>query len=404
MNRTAQRTPPPSAGLDAERRLRILVTQPTIGLHGGGDALAAWTLQALRDLGEVTLVAFEPPDCGVINRYYGTSLHPGDFRFERVPLPWWSRAIPTRSYLLRIGLVLRHCRRLDRRQPYDVLLSTNNEVDFGRRGVQYVHAPRAFAEAPREEWSWYHHLPGALRGYRAFIRLLSGASEARALENLTLVNSEFIAGEVRKAYGISSIVLYPPVPGDFPTVGWDDRADAIVCLGRLHPCKRLVEIIEIVDRLRTRGSHLRLTMIGSRDDVPAYEVRLREMAAARSEWLTLHVALPRAEMVQELSRHRYAIHAMVGEHFGIAVGEMVRAGCIPFVHDSGGPPAIVGGDRRLRFTSVEDAVAAIERVVARPDLQQELLAGLAERRELYSEQHFMAGMRQVVERFARSEL
>ncbi len=53
-------------------------------------------------------------------------------------------------------LTTRFARSLDERTPYDVLLSTQNEADFGRRGIAYVHYPWAYMPRPDNEVLWYH--------------------------------------------------------------------------------------------------------------------------------------------------------------------------------------------------------------------------------------------------------
>ena len=95
---------------------------------------------------------------------------------------------------------------------------------------------------------------------------------------------------------------------------------------------------------------MRLHIVGTDDD-RAYTAHIRRLAAADPAWITLHENLARADLAALLARQRYGIHAMEGEHFGIAVAEMVRAGCIVFVPRTGGPIEIVGADERLRFGS-----------------------------------------------------
>src|SRR6266568_4762702 len=52
---------------------------------------------------------------------------------------------------------------------------------------------------------------------------------------------------------------------------------------------------------------------------------------------------PNKEMYQEtLAKSRIYLHLMRGEHFGITIVESMSAGCVPVVHDSGGPREIVG--------------------------------------------------------------
>jgi len=67
-----------------------------------------------------------------------------------------------------------------------------------------------------------------------------------------------------------------------------------------------------------------------------------ESLAAERPWVGLLHDLDRTEMAREVASHRFGIHTMENEHFGIAPAEFQRAGCIPFVHRSGGPVEIVG--------------------------------------------------------------
>ena len=53
---------------------------------------------------------------------------------------------------------------------------------------------------------------------------------------------------------------------------------------------------------------------------------------------------------------------MKNEHFGIAVAEMMQAGCITFIHDSGGQTEIVNL-RELRYQTKEEAIEKIIQVL-----------------------------------------
>ena len=69
---------------------------------------------------------------------------------------------------------------------------------------------------------------------------------------------------------------------------------------------------------------------------PALLRRGFHCAALQEPWVAILLGLSREELLQLASRQRYGLHAMQDEHFGIAVGDMLRAGCLPFVHNSGG--------------------------------------------------------------------
>jgi glycosyltransferase involved in cell wall biosynthesis len=82
----------------------------------------------------------------------------------------------------------------------------------------------------------------------------------------------------------------------------------------------------------------------------------------------------------------------------MAVAEMVRAGCIPFVHNSGGPPEIVGNDSRLIYESEEDAAQKIMQVLGDPAAQEDIRPRLALRKDSYSVETFARAIRAEVER------
>jgi len=98
-----------------------------------------------------------------------------------------------------------------------------------------------------------------------------------------------------------------------------------------------------------------------------------------------------------LSRHRYLLHGMRQEHFGITIAQALRAGCLPFVRDDGGQVEIPGDEPLLRYRSIEDAVEKILRVMSERALQDDLAARLAARAERFSPDRFMAEIRAAVE-------
>ena len=67
--------------------MKILLIQPSISPPGGGNGVAAWMLQSLKDLHDVTVLTWEPVDLDRINDFYGTTLRQTDFRSRLMP-PW----------------------------------------------------------------------------------------------------------------------------------------------------------------------------------------------------------------------------------------------------------------------------------------------------------------------------
>ena len=375
---------------------RVLMAHPFIGNSGGGNVVAAWSLQALREEFHVILATLRPVDCAALNRNFGTSLRESDFDLRIAPASYQMllRTVPTSGALLEIAVTTRWVRLLARREHPDILLSTNNEMDFGQPGLQYVHFPWAYLPRPDIELRWFHRIPGVLAAYRGTCEWIAGGSVSGRGGNVTLANSRFIAAKVKEFYGTDAGVLYPPVPGSFPDVSWEQRRSAVVAIGRMHHCKRWHLAVEIVDQVRSRGLDIGLTLI-TQPDSPDYGRRIAELAATRP-WLRLLSDLTREQLTEEVARHRYGIHTMEEEHFGIAVAELVRAGCIAFVHDSGGPVEIVGGRSELRFRDVAEGAAAIAAVVTDAALQEVLRVALAAQGKLFSAETYCQSLRAIV--------
>jgi len=369
---------------------------------GGGNAVAAWAIQALRHDYDVSVATLGPINAGAVDRSFGTSLAARDFellvapsRYQRILRA--KDALRTPGALLEASLTARWTRRVDRERRFHALLYTQNEADLGRPGLQYIHYPALYLPRPEIEMRLRHRIPGLLWLYRRSCFPNPSVTISRIRANQSLVNSEFVAGRTRKVIGGNPIVLYPPVPGEFPEKPWDKRRNGIMGIGRLAGYKRWRMVAEIVEALRQAGHELTLTIAGHPDD-PGEVEALGNLAATRL-WFRLLTNLSRPELEAEATDHRYGIHAMVDEHFGIAVAELQRAGCITFVHNSGGAIEIVGLDSRQTFDDPQDAIGKISRVLSNPELAAELCSLTLARRERFSAGRFCDSLRGIVARF-----
>src|SRR5579871_244288 len=384
---------------------RVLIAHPKVTAAGGGNAVAAWTLQALRDDFEVALATLQPIDCQALNRSWGTSLRPGDIDVRVAP-PHYQTLLgnfPTAGALLSTSLTMRLARNIDARVKFDVVMSTQNEADFGRRGIQYVHHPWLYLPRPKDEMSWFHYIPGILWAYRRICQAISMGTNAGLARNLSLANSSFIAGRIRSVHHTGSVIVFPPVTTGFPNVPWDERRSAAVGVGRIHSCKRWDMAVAIVEEVRRRGHDFGLTLISHPDpDEPEYLQQIKVLAADRP-WFRLRLDLSRDELAAEVASHRYGIHAMREEHFGIGPAEILCAGCVLFAHNSGGPIEIVGGEPRVLFDDVNDAAAKISRVLSDRGLESELREKAAGQSHLFSTEAFCRALREIVTDFVAEE-
>ena len=374
---------------------RVLIVQPSLQPPGGGQAVAAWMIEALKDRYDVTVAAWQAADLAAVDRCYGTSLQGSRVAIQCVPtaLRRLLKPIPLRLALLRASLLARHARRLA--QTHHVLVSADNELALGPRAIQYVHYPRQLRPRPLADIRWYHRPKTLLDLYYVVCDRLAHSREGFATNTL-LVNSTWTGERVARMHGVAVRIVYPPVPGDFPDVPWADRELGFLCIGRFAEEKELERVVEILAEVRRSVPDVHLHLVGGRDSRRYYR-RIARLARIHRTWIRLHENLSRPELVQLVASQRYGIHAMREEHFGIAPAEMVRAGCIVFVPDGGGQVEIVGSEAPLRYRTNDDAVAKIVSVLTDPGEQTRLRAHLAMRRELFSVERFVQTIRSVVD-------
>ncbi len=140
-------------------------------------------------------------------------------------------------------------------------------------------------------------------------------------------------------------------------------------------------------RVRAHGHAVKLRVVGPAHR-PEYVARVRARARNAGDWVEILGEVPRERLDDLLLMHRYGIHAMEDEHFGIAVAELMRGGCIVFAHASGGPVEILGDCPQLLYKDEDDAVEKILELLEDQPLREATRAGLAERANIYSNERF----------------
>jgi glycosyltransferase involved in cell wall biosynthesis len=387
----------------SERQIAVL--HPGLGL-GGSEAAVLWTISALKDVGHVTLITTGEVDLARLNTYYGTSLAPEDFAILRVPLPFGLRR--TQKFAgLKASFFQRYVLRIA--SNFDVLIGCYGPMDFGRRGMQMI-ADFAFVEEWRftlhpgvRSWKHWWYGPSPLRNlYMKTCRAVSQVSPDGWRKNLNLANSGWTANLMREKLGLEAQILYPPVETDFPRIPFSERDDGFVCLGRVSPEKRVDFMIEVLSRVRQRGHNVHLHILGGVDDSP-YGAKVRSLAGQNHEWVFLEGWAVGEVKKRLLGSHRYGIHGRENEPFGIAVGEMVNAGCIVFVPNGGGQVEIVDHPA-LVFKDESDAVEKIDAVLKSNAERENLRRHLTGNAGRFSPESFQAQIRQIVGAFVAEEV
>jgi glycosyltransferase involved in cell wall biosynthesis len=245
----------------------------------------------------------------------------------------------------------------------------------------------------------FHHSQLVRQLYLALVERVANRPRLDAIgaQNVIVANSKWTACVIRDKYKIATDVLYPPVNINGDHVPFAHRRDEFVCIGRISAEKRIERIIEIVGEIRRRGYPLNLRIVGALDG-SGYAAKIESLAQQSAGWVILEGRRQGKEKADCLSASRYGLHACEGEAFGIAVAELIKAGCITFAPAVGGQSEILNHSALL-YRDLDDAVDKITAVLEHQALREELIRHLREQAAKFCLESFMAGLRKVVHDF-----
>ena len=377
------------------QRPRAAIGHPYLG-RGGSETKVMWLIEALKDRWDVDLITTGGWNLDELNRAYGTAVEDGDVRVRIAPGARLLGRCPAAA--LRAGLFQRFCRTIA--AEYDLRLSAYNGLDWGLPAIHFI-ADFSWDREVRERFD--PPSPGLIyrdsllrRAYLSLGRALARPSGRDLYRDDTVVaNSEWTAGLMESRCGRRPPVIYPPVPGELPTVPWERKEPAFVCLGRIDPEKRVERVVAILGRVRERHPELKLHVIGGLPETP-YARGMRDLFRSNASWVVHEGAVYGAAKTGLLGRFRYGLHACGREAFGIAVAELAKAGAVVFAPAEGGQAEILG-DEALLYRDEDEAVAKILRVLESESEQARLRALLAERVGRFTAAAFVKAVREMVD-------
>ncbi len=250
---------------------------------------------------------------------------------------------------------------------YDLLINSSNSLIFlpeEKKIITYMHFPRKrrimtdamdihHPEIPMPRWSFE-------RFQRAVLRQVYRLSRAHS-NHMIVCNSKFTRSAVKQEYNVpyDMLVVYPPVRiGKFSNRS-QERARAIVTVGRFGPEKRQLEQLKLAQQL----PEIQIHIVGFVSN-PSYYDDCKLYAEEHT--LTnvhLHPGASFEEMVELLQDSKFFLHTLINEPFGITTVQAIAAGCLPIVHDSGGQREIVI-DPDLRYNRLDEVPDIIARLEA----------------------------------------
>jgi glycosyltransferase involved in cell wall biosynthesis len=382
---------------------RAAVFHPELRGGAGSEANAVWFAQAIRGMARVTLVSMGPIDLPGLDGIHGTSLSRGDIETVSLPLP---RAPRCRFDALRAYRLGRWAKA--HAGEFDLLVSTYNLMDFGKRGLQLI-ADVSYDDGLRRS---LHPPAGGLRSvlyaesplrslYLRLGRAIAGQSRDGWRRNLTLANSRWTRDVFESRFKAPCGVLYPPVAADSAPVPWGEKENGFVVLARMAPEKGVERVIAILDEVRRAGCDVHLHILGREDDRRTTGI-VRRLCRERADWAHYEGFVTGERKNEFLTRHRYGLSGCRHEAFGIAVAELAAAGAIVWVPRGGGQVEIVGRED-LVYDDEQDAARKIARVLGGGERQAELTRHLAARTALFSTARFVEEARAIVRGFLDGE-
>ena len=361
------------------KKKKIAILHPAFG-WGGAEAVCIWIIKALKNDFYIDLITNKMNvSFNKINSFFGMDFSKDDFKIIKL------KNYPLDGYILSSHLVQRYFKK--HRREYDLVISTNNEMDFGRKGIQYIHFPAMF-EA-EEKNNIYKKV------YYNFSSWLSGYNREKIKNNLTLTNSNWTKQMITKAYGIKSRVVYPPIE-DIPSNPWDKKENGFLCVGRISPEKKIERVVKILKEVKKSSPDIHLHIIGAYGD-KQYLRKIQYLTKNDKDWIFFNLNVSRNKLKELISSHRYGIHAMEEEHFGMVVAEMIKAACIVFVPKGGGQVEIVGEDERIIYNDIIEASEKIKKVIQDHLMQEEILKRLLCLGKIFSKENFMQDIRDSVD-------
>lgn len=366
----------------------ILVVHPQFQNIGGAELAALRFVEWLcsRCHARVALLTLAAMDIADLRRQTGIDLVSHRVTVIFAPIPKWLLSVDRRFHLLKLAFLHRAARR--NAGCYDLCVSTYNEVDFGIRGMQYVHHPNFASRAFLHKFNMIatrnvlDRVPFLDFLYRKVVFLISGTTADGIRKNQTAVSSQFMRTILHDLYDIRSEVVYPTFlsrSSSSKVVPWDDRAFSFVSVGRFAPDKDFLQLIDLYHHLYRTFPNAAFMIMGRVSDQRYFsEVKLQAQLAQVP--VSFHTDISNERLAELLSTSKFYVGPKKFEHFGLSVVEAAQAGCLTFVHDSGGQREIITPEV-LRYRTAASLVTNAELLVADRTLREatfrELTAGIA---------------------------
>lgn len=321
----------PDSRADNGTRPRFALAHDWLCGYRGGEAVLERIAALAGDMGEIDRL-YTMFDDGKPLAPATDSLHRCVSKLGILPDTWRRWLLP--AYPLAVGSLSRRLRARQQRSPVDILISTSSAAIKGLKpppGVPhlcYCHAPARYVWSVRGEYDGGGRLTDRVRaaGLAAYGGVFKAWDRKTAANVSTfLANSSHTAAEIRRCFGRSSHVVFPPVRTEFFTPDASvPREDFWLFAGALEPYKRADLAAEAA-----MEAGKRLVIVGT----GSIEESLRHRYETK---IVVFKGRVTDELLRDLFRRARLLLFPQIEDFGITAVEAQACGCPVVARDLGG--------------------------------------------------------------------
>jgi glycosyltransferase involved in cell wall biosynthesis len=329
--------------------MRVGVFHPALNVCGGAEWVAVNIINAVKsDNNQVILLVNNKTSQHRIRTLFGTEVF---FDSEIVfPLELFATTDLHNIYTDAI-------RALILKAKCDVLIDTYSNALLSGVDIAYIHFPLA-GRIPQSASSG-----GSTRKLKnAYYLPYVLYERARALrgKQLVLGNSKYTVAAIKEKTHSTAELLYPPISTVFFAASPStSRGNTVVSVARICPDKRLTMIPQIASLTDKRIQFIIIGIRESQEELERIVLLAKKYEVADRVKIVTDVS--RANLLGILKRSKVLLHPTFGEHFGVAIVEAMASGCIPIVHNSGGPQEFVPD--LFRFDEPSEAAQKIDKTI-----------------------------------------
>ena len=330
------------------------VFSPVINWCGGAEWVAVNIINVLKENGHQVVILTDSP----LNQS----------RFQNV----FNRTVPVDQQII---FPLRFFPSTDLKNVYtdairlqvlkikcDILIDTFSNALLPATDIAYIHHPllrrietgASFWNNSARVWrNRAYFLP-----YQSFLKL-----PRNNYNKLVFANSNFTAKAIKAETGLDSCVLYPSVSSEIINHNQADfdkeRDNTVTTVARIAVAKNLKIIPQIA---KLTSNKLTFNIVGLLDSEATLVYLLRQIKELKlSDRVKIYTNVKREQLRNMLLNTKVYLHTTINEHFGISIVEAMSSGCIPVVHNSGGPMEFV--PQNHRYSSIEEAAIKVEQAI-----------------------------------------